>query len=262
MRHEPVRSLWIGDVLPEAQRACISSFIRIGHPFELFTYGPLRNLPEGVKVRPGEEIVPKDRIFTYAAINGRGAGGLGGFSNLFRYALLLREGGYWVDADTFCLRPFPSDSVVISSERQRDGQVIPNCGVLKFPVGHPFAELCFSIADRADAETLTVGTTGPALVSAAVERLGLQHSVVSADVFCLIDWFEHERLTKPGTISGATLGIHLWGERWRRAGTPIPWPGPPGSLLRALADRLGLTERIQAPPGATDRDHQTPFEPS
>src|SRR5205085_1334129 len=102
------------------------SFLRVGHPFELFVYDDVEGIPAGTRVRAAQDIIGRERVFAYGPAAGRGAGGLSGFSNLFRYALLLREGGYWVDTDNFCLRAFPSDELVIGTERGRGGEVVPN----------------------------------------------------------------------------------------------------------------------------------------
>jgi hypothetical protein len=232
---EPVRSLWIGSSLPPAHQACIASFLRIGHPFELFTYEPLNTIPSGTILRSAADIIPKERIFRYGPAAGRGHGSLGAFSNLFRFALLLREGGYWVDTDMICLRPFPADPVVISAERRGDGRTTPSGGVLKCPAEHPLAQYCFYRANAANPETLVFGQTGPALLAAAVQDLNLESAVAPPDVFCFVDWFKHESLCAPGTIPDAAAGVHLWGERWRQMDTTIPWPGPPGSILHTLA---------------------------
>jgi hypothetical protein len=228
---EPVRSLWIGNPLPPAQRACIESFRRV------FTYDRVDNIPPAVRLRPGDDLVPRSRIFRYTAAAGRGEGGLGGFSNLFRYTLLAREGGYWVDTDNFCLRPFPTDPLVISSERLRDGRTVPNCGVIKCPADHALARYCLARAETANVHTLRFAQIGPSLIAEAVDVLGLHAHVASPDAFCSIPWFEYESLREPEplTLPPQALGLHLWGECWRRGGRDIPWPGPEGSLLYALA---------------------------
>ena len=125
MNLEPVRSLWVGDALPAAQAGCIASYLRIGHPFELFVYAPVAGVPACVRLRRADDIVSQNRVFTYGEASGRAQGGLSGFSNHFRYALLAREGGWWVDTDNFCLRPLPESELVIGSERLRDGAAIP-----------------------------------------------------------------------------------------------------------------------------------------
>ena len=232
---ELVRSLWIGNRLPPAQRACIASFVRVGHSFELFTYDEVKGVPAGVRIRDAESIVPRDRIFRYGAAAGRSAGSLSGFSNLFRYAMLEAEGGYWVDTDTFCLQPFPADELVISSELRGDGSQMPNCGVLKCPPGHAFAQYCLARSERADPATMAFGQTGPALTGEAVRALGLEEYVLHPHAICSVSWFEHEQLCLPGTLPDAAVGLHLWSERWRLRGTDIPWPGPADSILGILA---------------------------
>lgn len=240
MALEPVRSLWVGDSLPAAHRACVESFLRVGHPFELFTYGAVANVPRGVVVRDADEIVSRDRIFTYGKAAGESNGGLSGFSNLFRYALLAREGGYWVDCDIFCLRPFPTDAMVISSERMRNGRRAVTSCVLKCPAKDPFAQYCLARAAASDPATMVHGATGPALVAEVVKKRGLEGGLAAPDAFCCVDWFEAERLLKPGVIPAAAYGVHLWGEVWRRTGG-VPWPGERGSLMWELA-QIGAVE--------------------
>ena len=64
-----------------------------------------------------------------------------GFSNYFRYTLLLERGGWWVDTDLICLRPFDfDDEYVFSSQLAPPGdgggeQV--NVGAIKAPAGSP-----------------------------------------------------------------------------------------------------------------------------
>ena len=238
MSLEPVRSLWIGSRLPPAQRACVASFLRVGHPFELFSYEEVRGVPAGVRVCDAGRIISRDRIFRCGAGAGQSVGSLAGFSNLFRYAMLVEHGGYWVDMDTFCLRPFPAAEVVISSERRDDGSRMANCGVLKCPPGHAFARYCLSRAEKADPEKMSFLETGPMLIGEAVRHLGLEGQVLSPDVVCCVNWFEHERLCLPGAIPEAAVGLHLWSERWRLRGSDIPWPGPSNSILGDLARSL------------------------
>ena len=238
---EPVRSLWVGDALPAAQRACIASYLRVGHPFELFTYGEVEGVPRGVRVRDAEEIVTRDRVFRYGKAAGESAGGLSGFSNLFRYALLLREGGYWVDCDVFCLRPFPSDPMVISSERMKNGRATVTCCVMKCPAQDPIARYCLARAVASDHKSLVHGETGPALVAEVVRKRSLNSAVPPPDSFCPVDWFDCEALVRPGTISLGAYGVHLWGEVWRQTSGEIPWPGPRGSVMHELS-RIGQAE--------------------
>jgi len=75
------------------------------------------------------------------------------FSDLFRYKLLHKLGGTWMDTDMFLLKKLPKDKIIISSENTFKAGAfksalpyVPNIGVLKFPVGDQFLEnLIFKI---------------------------------------------------------------------------------------------------------------------
>jgi len=104
-----VNGLWIGDELSVVELLTLHSFVRNGHTFQLWLYGPLKNkLPSGVIVRDANEILPQSMVFRYEHPNqyGHGRGSVSGFSDVFRYRLLYNEGGWWVDMDVTCLQPF------------------------------------------------------------------------------------------------------------------------------------------------------------
>jgi hypothetical protein len=61
-------------------------------------------------------------------------GTLAGFSDWFRWTLLHRHGGYWVDLDMVCLAPFDFTAEIVFGYQQDN---IPNQAVLRFPPNHP-----------------------------------------------------------------------------------------------------------------------------
>ncbi len=79
---------------------------------------------------------PSSRIFKYT-----GYDTYAGFSNFFRYKLLLDRGGWWVDADTICLRPFdfrePFVFASVMIPAGSDGGCVPAVapGIIKAPRG-------------------------------------------------------------------------------------------------------------------------------
>jgi glycosyltransferase involved in cell wall biosynthesis len=105
-----VHALWIGKELSKLELLTIHSFLRHGHEFHLWLYDDLQtSLPKNVILENAEEILPRTRIFRQKKVDresGVGCGSLGPFSDLFRYKLLLDKGGWWVDMDVTCLRPF------------------------------------------------------------------------------------------------------------------------------------------------------------
>jgi glycosyltransferase involved in cell wall biosynthesis len=105
-----VHGLWIGPTLSKMELLTIHSFVRHGHEFHLWVYDKIQTpLPKGVILQDANKIIPRNRIFRKADTDsetGVGKGSCSPFSDLFRYKLLYEKGGYWVDMDVTCLRPF------------------------------------------------------------------------------------------------------------------------------------------------------------
>jgi len=228
-----IQGLWIGDALSTMERLAIVSFLAQGHAFDLYCYGPPANVPEGVRLRDGAEVLPPDRIFRY-----RDHPSYAGFANYFRYKLLLERGGWWVDLDAVCLKPFDfDDDHVFSSERTRDGRQVPNAGFLKAPPGSPVMEYLWHHCAQKDPAAIVWGETGPRLVARAIARFGLEASVQDSDVFCPVSFFDWHELLEDGNSDAfpdATRAVHLWHEMWRRAGRDKDAAYAPGCLYERL----------------------------
>src|SRR5580698_9560242 len=97
----PIQSLWVGDRLSAMEQLAIKSFLFHGHPFHLYVYQATEGIPEGTIVQDANEILPATSIFKYSEHNS-----YAGFANFFRYKLLVERGGWWVDMDVICLKPF------------------------------------------------------------------------------------------------------------------------------------------------------------
>ena len=126
-----IQSLWIGERLTKMEQLSIKSFVENGHEYHLYTYGDVKGIPEGTTVKDGNEILDKSEIYYYKN------GSVSAFSNLFRFTLLYKKGGYWADTDLVCVRPFKLEQdFVISSEPMTDYSGLNiNAGLLKFPKG-------------------------------------------------------------------------------------------------------------------------------
>lgn len=121
-----IQSLWIGNELSLLERLVVSSFLANGHEFHLYSYSPIIGVPTGAIIKDANDIIKKSQIFT---CNGSYAL----FADWFRWKLINRMGGYWVDMDVICLKPFDfTDDIVYGMQDKWS----PAIGVLKFPVGH------------------------------------------------------------------------------------------------------------------------------
>ena len=106
-----IQSLWIGDKLSNMEILSMKSFLHNNHNYHLYTYGKIENIPEGVIVKDGNDILAEKEIFRYQN------GSVSAFSNLFRYKMVFEKGGYWVDTDLVCLKPFDfTDEYIFGSE--------------------------------------------------------------------------------------------------------------------------------------------------
>jgi hypothetical protein len=210
-----VQSLWIGPRLTAMERLSIESFLRHGHEFHLYTYGDVEGVPEGTRVRDGNEILAKEKIFFY-----RDFPSVSGFSNFFRYKLLLERGGWWVDADMVCLRPFAFDTEHVFASEVSKGVSCVSSGAIRAPRGSEAMQWAWDVCQSKDPSSLRWGETGPSLVQAAVERFSLQDEVQPPAVFCPLPYTDWERLldTEAPVLPDEAAAVHLWNEMWRRAG--------------------------------------------
>jgi len=132
-----IQSLWIGESLTTIEQLCINSFLYHGHEFHLYTYDNILNVPSGTTVKDANEILDNSKVFTYC--NGR----VSGFADWFRLEMLNKKGGFWVDMDVICLKPFKfnNDDAIFGLETS---EVICNA-VLGFSQNHKFVKYMIDI---------------------------------------------------------------------------------------------------------------------
>lgn len=240
---EVVQSLWIGHPLSILERLSITSFLRNHHEYHLYCYGDMA-VPVGALIKDANAILPESTIFSYQ--EGAGRGSVAAFSNLFRYKLLLEQGGWWVDTDVVCLRPFDFDGAALfASEATHTGVKTASC-VIELPRGHAVAKMCYDVARKVDRASLKWGEIGPNLVGRAVAKFDLQALVKKPAVFCPVPWWEWRALLAEdpqpalSMVNSETYAIHLWHEMWRRRDLAQSPEIPPSSMFADLLKRFGL----------------------
>ena len=123
----PIQGLWVGSNLGPLEQLSIKSFLDHGHPYHLYTYENITNVPEGTTIKDANEIIPFSKFFlcpkrAYTP-----------FSDWFRWELLNKRGGYWMDTDMIALKPVIfNDEFVICFQ----SSTILNVACLKFPANH------------------------------------------------------------------------------------------------------------------------------
>jgi hypothetical protein len=72
MSNKIIQSLWIGDTLSNNELLCLRSFIYHHHEFHLYAYNEIPGVPDGIKIKDANTIIPADHLFkdtfgTYAS---------------------------------------------------------------------------------------------------------------------------------------------------------------------------------------------------
>jgi len=235
-----IQSLWIGNQLSNMERLCIESYLQNGHEFHLYTFADnLSNIPEKTEVYDGNEIIPKDRIFT-DSINS-----FASFSDWFRYRLLFERGGWWVDMDTICIKPFNFRSTYcFATEEIVDGNtLIANC-YIKAPRKADFLGECLQYIDKFLEENRTVpwGAFGPHFLTTVLSTYDCKRFIKETQVFCPIHWSDIHKFISKQEIAfhDSTFAIHLWNEIWRRGNLDKNAVYHPDSIYEMFKIRYGL----------------------
>jgi hypothetical protein len=239
--NQVVQSLWIGGRLSAMEQLAVQSFLANGHPFHLYTYDTIDGLPDGTVVKDANEILPASHIFTYR--EGFAQGSPAAFSNFFRYKLLLERGGWWVDTDVVCLRPFDlKDHCLWSSERaDAPRELIVSSSVIKTSPGDPLMAWAWRACEALDRERITFGQIGPQLLQAGVDALGLHAFMRPHTFFSPIPFYDWRAMLDPNhafVFGTEVYGVHLWNQMWLASGTDKNAAFPAGCFYERLKERF------------------------
>lgn len=95
-----IHALWVGGKLGDISRCCLKSFVMRGHEVHLHVYDDIEDVPDGITLVDGNEIIPRKNIIKH-----KKTGSYALFSDVFRYQLLKQRSGVYVDCDVYCLKP-------------------------------------------------------------------------------------------------------------------------------------------------------------
>jgi hypothetical protein len=214
MINNTIQSLWIGDELGVMEQMCILSYIANGHSFVLYVYDNILNIPKGTIVKDGNEIINKSEIFTDSF------GGFVNFSNLFRFALLYKIGGWWVDMDTVCIKPFifKEDFVFSSENSDPYKRFVVNTTFIKSKPQQKFLKDCIEFINLRGIKDIHWGELGVNLISRMIFKNCLNDYIKRPEYFCPISGYQLDLLINDSNfqISESTYAIHWWNELLKR----------------------------------------------
>ncbi len=204
-----IQGLWVGSALSVMEKLSITSFLRNGHEYHLYTYNDLANVPTGTIIKDANEILSAAAIFQY-----KDRPSYAGFANYFRYK--LERGGWWADSDIVCLKPFDFPDEYVFSSELNVGHELVNCGAIKVPKGSEAMAYAWSVCRTKKPDRLVWGETGPRLMSEVVKKHHLDKYQKPYFTFCPIS--EWRKVLEPHVaIHPQAYAIHLWNEEWRLA---------------------------------------------
>jgi hypothetical protein len=244
-------TLWIGDKLGPVERACMMSVLRQGHRLALYCYREPIGVPAEIELRDANQVLSEDKVFVHRS------GSLAFFSDWFRYELLSRGLGTWVDADMYLLRPLDMEEDYLFGE-ESPGMI--NNAVLRLPPDSPMLPFLLEPFEKGRMPTATPlryqlasrfwqmlgrerhfsrfawGSTGPLAVNQLARRFGLASKALPPDVLYPVLWSDAEWIRDPRrkleeVTTERTVGIHLWNHCISSFKNE---PAPEGSFLHRL----------------------------
>lgn len=117
--------MWFDGPLRLVDQVCLRSMVATGMPVTLYTYGDVANVPDGVSVRDGNEILDRDLIKRLMPIAKKSQANwlpTVQFSDFFR--VFLQKAGkerIWLDTDVLLFRPFEYDRSKVYFARDNRG---------------------------------------------------------------------------------------------------------------------------------------------
>ena len=222
-RKQVLQTFWTGNPIGRLERAALQSYVNQGYTVHVYTYLPLQafrdNLPSRtyIKVYDARTILSEDKIFQYTnRQKGKRSNAYSflPFSDLFRFTMLHKKGGTWMDLDIFLLKPIPvsvwNKEYVFSSERtiQKGAykQSIPeivDMGFIKVP--HPQSSLTTWILEHVP-ETLDLKSPFDFmnLFRKGIEANNLQNYVLPAKAFLPLNWWDVKESFQEDSATAST----------------------------------------------------------
>ena len=207
--------MWIGNVLSSMEMLTIKSFIANGHAFYLWLYdSPNIEKIDNLFIMDASDIISREFVFSYKEKNafGHGKGSYAGFSDIFRYKLLYEYGGWWVDMDITCLKPFDFEQeYVFRAHHELD--VVGN--VLKCPRGSDLMKAAYEEAVTAVTADNTDWHKPIEILNKYILQFDLREFIL-ADLSYSDDWRIISKLIKSRwKYNSDYYFIHWMNEEWR-----------------------------------------------
>lgn len=241
------QSLWVGPRLRWIEEMSIRSFLLNGWRYQLYVYDIPENVPDGVEIMDASAILPRNLLFAEGSGSGIHKGSIGAFSDLFRYALIVRRGGMWTDTDVINFRRFePDGERFVCTEFTDAGMIGVNGAMMAAPADDPLQRCALDMAMRiSDTGNVFFTRIGPQLLAELLGDGGLQGYRLMPTAFLNpVGWMETGALLAPFEQTAARRDItaapnlHVYTETWRLIGLDLTAPPKGDFFLARLYETL------------------------
>lgn len=263
MRNTAIHTFWYNpnndNTMPQQDAACISTWLHQDREVILWTYGHIKNqllheLEKTFKnfsILEANDVIPKSEYFV-ADYSHIGAHGYAMFSDVMRYKLLDKFGGWWLDTDMILLSDYgchladvelvcaSSSKPLTFTERYSTsaGRLMQNNAAIfaaqpglmneTYERAMKAVEDTVKAAKEGNPERIKWGNTGPILLTDMVEED--KYHVGSVADFYLIDFYAytgslsryaHTETTGSDVVrffSKSPVGIHMWNSYLHKSG--------------------------------------------
>ena len=170
-----VQTLWSHGSFSTLEKLCAVSFMKNGYEFHLYHYGEIENVPNGVIMKDGNEIMPYIKFEHHAQ-----------FADMFRYKLLHDKGGWWVDADEICLQRILFEKSPIIWCRETENGFVSNAIMYAEKGSEIMLDLYRQSCVISEKEKISYLSLGPPMVTKYVNEKNLFGTLVSTKLLCPI----------------------------------------------------------------------------
>lgn len=231
-----IHALWVGERLGSIAKCCLQSFILRGHKVYLHAYQKINDLPNGVCLIDANKIIPNDKLFKH-----KKTGSYALFSDIFRYELLSKVDGVYVDCDVYCLKPICLSSSEYLLGFEDDNSI--NGAVLALPPKSKLLRKLLEISNNPafippwyektkqrfkiknlwkkkplkHVSDMPWGVLGPQAITYFVKQMGLTDLISPIDIYYPVHYSCISQILDPDLritdlITSRTICFHLYNE--------------------------------------------------
>lgn len=218
----------------------INSYLMNGHKFHLYTYDDNLRVPKGVILYDANEIfeIQKNLLMTINKSL---------FLDFFRCQLLYVKGGWWVNLDTVCLKPFNFKHKYIFSSILDYDSLNGTCNsnkisthIIKTPNSADFLYDFLNYIRLRGLNNLRIGEISVNFFNTVLFNYEFKNNIKQTNVFSPYHYHEVYEIVKPlGNIkfNDKTYAISLWKEMWLKMGLDTNKPYHSESIYEQLKSK-------------------------